>query len=155
VSRTGEQKELPLKEGKGISSIEMPESLKAAERFLRGVLNRISLAFYEDNRFLFLGDLEREEIGYVIDDLKQKGKTFFRYLFTAHHGTHWHDKIKEIRSKHILSSAGHERLKDYQIGFKEYAKENSATQSVTFINGSINENIYDRCNCPFIMEWGF
>ncbi len=70
----------------------------------RNITNRLSLAFYCDDEVLFMWDLEKEEINRVVRKLKNINKTEFYVLITPHHGTHWDDKLSEIRCEYAVAS---------------------------------------------------
>ncbi len=74
---------------------------------IKGVCNHLSLAFFETNkRILFLGDLEKNEIAKICDKLESKGISNFEILITPHHGTHWHDRLKNLKFEYSVSSIG-------------------------------------------------
>jgi beta-lactamase superfamily II metal-dependent hydrolase len=74
---------------------------------IKKVSNHLSLAFFETNKkILFLGDLEQNEISMICDTLKSKGIRNFEILITPHHGTHWHDKLKNLKFEYSVSSIG-------------------------------------------------
>ena len=85
---------------------ELPSCVEEANNSLRKAMNRLGLAFHEDNRLLFLGDAEKEEIGNIVGDLKSKGRDTFRVFLTPHHGTHWHASLDEIRALIAVTSNG-------------------------------------------------
>ena len=57
-----------------------PEVVKEANESLRQAANHLSLALFEDNRLLFLGDTENFQIKQIAEDLKSKGRENF-YIF--------------------------------------------------------------------------
>jgi len=78
-----------------------------ANESLRLAANHLSLAFCEDNRFLFLGDLERNELKRVVTELQpQEKRKKFCVLITPHHGTHWHPDLACLRVILAISSVG-------------------------------------------------
>jgi beta-lactamase superfamily II metal-dependent hydrolase len=74
----------------------LPEIVRRANGSLRTAGNNLSLALHEDNRFLFLGDLEKREIGEVAAELQKKRRITFFATITPHHGTHWHSGLKHL-----------------------------------------------------------
>lgn len=80
--------------------------LDTANRSLRNAANRLSVAFKQNDRLLFLGDLEQEEIESVTKDLVSDGNTGFEIIVAAHHGTHWHDNLLKFQSDICIASVG-------------------------------------------------
>ncbi len=56
----------------------LPKAMREANRALKKSANCLSLALRSDGRFLFLGDLEKEEIERVVQDLKNEEKPSLR-----------------------------------------------------------------------------
>lgn len=67
---------------------ELPDVVKKANDSLRKAANHLSLALFEYNGLLFLGDLEKSEIRKVVNYLESVGKKRFYAFVTPHHGTH-------------------------------------------------------------------
>lgn len=112
---------------------ELPEVVKKANKSLRRAANHLGLAFFEDNRFLFLGDTENFEIKQIVDDLKSKGRRNFYIFITPHHGTHWNNSLYKIRCIYSISSNGNKLCSKMSPHFKEIAKISLAT----WANGDI------------------
>ena len=78
----GDYKEAEHKERhRGLSFVDatedkLPDSTIQANHSLRAAANHFSLSFHEDNRILFLGDLEKYEINQVVNKLKKIEPTF-------------------------------------------------------------------------------
>jgi len=85
---------------------ELPDVVKRANVSLRKAANHLSLALHEDNRFLFMGDLEAHEIREVTRDLLDRERDRFLVLITPHHGTHWHRDLGHLRAWWAISSVG-------------------------------------------------
>jgi hypothetical protein len=85
---------------------EFPEPIRKANESLRKAANHLSLAFHEDNKLLFLGDLEEHEIRHVVRALKDKKRDQFFATITPHHGTHWHNDLRRIHTCCTISSVG-------------------------------------------------
>jgi ribonuclease BN (tRNA processing enzyme) len=116
----------------------LPEVVEKANKSLRKAANHLGLAFFEDNRLLFLGDTEKFEIKQIVDDLKSKGRENFYILVTPHHGTHWHESLKQIRCIYSISSNGSELCSKFKSQFKEIAQRSLAT----FVNGDVMIPMY-------------
>ncbi|TDA62590.1 hypothetical protein E0765_12345 [Sulfuricurvum sp. IAE1] len=89
---------------KPISTIELPPLAKTANDALRTAANDLSLAFKsENNKILFLGDLETNQINRVCQSLSNKQ---FDVFITPHHGTHKGSSMNLLKIKVALSSVG-------------------------------------------------
>lgn len=102
---------------------ELPEVVKKANESLRGAANHLSLAFHEDNKFLFMGDLESSEIKQVVDRLLKKKREHFLIFITPHHGTHWHQTLGNLRADSVISSVGNRLFKHLSPEFKSMASQ--------------------------------
>ena len=111
----------------------LPEAVRKANSSLLKAANHLSLALFEDNRFLFLGDAESHEIKQIVDDLKSKGRTIFSILITPHHGTHWHDNLRQIRCTNSITSNG----KKLCSRMRQEIKMLPGSSFATFANGDI------------------
>jgi hypothetical protein len=112
----------------------LPQVVVRANNSLRRAANHMSLALYEDNRFLFLGDLEEQELERVSAELVGKGRTTFLSTITPHHGTHWHDSLKQIKTLYAVSSIGKKLIGNFRPEFKSFGSRCLATYS----NGEIH-----------------
>ncbi len=97
-------------ERKGINPI-VNLTIQTANKSLKNAANRLSVAF-RSNDILFLGDLENEEIEIIMEILKNKGQTNYKYLIAAHHGTHFDDSLKILNCEYCLVSNG-KRMKNF------------------------------------------
>ena len=86
---------------------DLPTVIKEANKKIRGVANRLSLAFRSPGCFLHLGDLEDNEINVVAKDLYPK--PYFCNVVAAHHGTHFGHKLAGITMCSLLVSNGTQR----------------------------------------------
>lgn len=111
----------------------LPPVVEKASRSLKKAANHLSLAFFEDNRFLFLGDTESSEIRQIVDELKSLGRENFYIFITPHHGTHWHNSLRRIRCIHSITSNGSKLCSKMKPQFKEISERSLAT----FANGDI------------------
>ncbi len=111
----------------------IPKLTKDANKALRSIANRLSLAFHIDNRFLFMGDLEATEIKKVVEILVNKQTLSFNTMITPHHGTHWNNSLNKIKPDICISSIG-KRLLRYA---KNEYKDISETTLWTYLNGDI------------------
>jgi len=80
-----------------------------------------------------LGDLESHEIGEVVSALVGKERNRFSVVLTPHHGTHWHDGLRQIRATHAISSVGRGLFRYIRPEFKEI----SDLSLVTHVNGDV------------------
>jgi ribonuclease BN (tRNA processing enzyme) len=85
----------------------VPESLRSANRAIRDVANRLSLAFRCGSRLIHLGDLESAELNQVATDLE--GATDFFGMIAAHHGTHFARNMNSLSALHLVVSNGNRR----------------------------------------------
>jgi len=112
---------------------ELSKSVKKANNSLKKAANHLSLAFFEDNRFLFLGDAKNQEVKQIVDCLKTKNRKNFYTLVTPHHGTYWSESLKGIQCIYSITSNGnrlHSLMKPY---FKSISKRSFAT----YVNGDV------------------
>lgn len=112
---------------------QIPPETERANESLRKATNRLSLAFYEDNRFLFMGDLEGSEIKKVVRNLCELEKQSFFVMITPHHGTHWHKDMLRLRLIYALSSVGAKGFRNVSPDYKRIAE----THYLTYCNGDI------------------
>lgn len=83
---------------------DVPEYLREANRAIRGVANRLSLAFRCGSRLIHLGDLENAELNKVVSDLG--GSTEFFGMIAAHHGTHFGHRMNGLYALNLVASNG-------------------------------------------------
>ena len=84
--------------------MKLPRVVERANHSLRKAANHLSLAFLEDNRFLFLGDTEAWEIRKIVGALQSEGEKNFHILITPHHGTHWSESLRKLRCVYSVTS---------------------------------------------------
>lgn len=94
----------------------VPDQLKSANRAIRGVANRLSLAFRCGSRLIHLGDLEKAELNQVVIGLG--GATNFFGMIAAHHGTHFSSRMKDLYAQDLVVSNGKQRPNIKQ-GYRE------------------------------------
>jgi beta-lactamase superfamily II metal-dependent hydrolase len=104
------------------------------DKIIRSITNRFSICLFSHCNFLFLGDLETQEINTVIDYLK----THFCFnhvpiLIPPHHGTHWGKIMNDIYAHVLVASNGKMRNRY----FDERYKNISGNCFSTFLNGTI------------------
>jgi len=109
----------------------LPDIVKKANNSLKKAANHLSLAFSEDNRILFMGDLENYEIKQVIEYLERDNRRGFLIFIPPHHGTHWHKDIEKIKWNCLLCSNGPKLCRKIVPYFK------SNLSLSTHINGDI------------------
>jgi len=95
---------------------EVPEAIKKANKAIRGVANRLSLAFRCGHRLIHFGDLECAELNQVVTDLGT-AKQYYG-MIAAHHGTHFGSSMKNLRALHLIISNGKLRPKFKKGYFK-------------------------------------
>lgn len=127
----------------------LPEVVKKANESLRKAANHLSLALFEDDRFLFLGDTENHEIKQIVGYLKSKGRKNFYIFITPHHGTHWHNSLREIKSIYSITSNGSKLCSKMKPLFKETSKRSLATH----VNGDIVMPIYPIGGFWRVLPW--
>jgi ribonuclease BN (tRNA processing enzyme) len=107
--------------------------VEKANKSLREAANYLSLALFEDNRFLFMGDAEKYQIKPIVNELRKRSRTRFLIFVTPHHGTHWEQSLQNIKCVYALSSNGNRLISKLQPGFREI----SDIPLVTFVNGDL------------------
>lgn len=112
---------------------ELRDAVKRANDSLRSAANHLSLAFHEDNRLLFLGDLESNQIKQVVSELLSKDRDHFFVIITPHHGTHWQRDLDRLRAWYAISSVGEGLFRHVSPDFKLLAEE----CLLTYLNGDI------------------
>ena len=121
---------LPSSDGRG----QIPESVRHANDSLRRAANHLSISFHQDNRFLFMGDLESHEIAKVVQNLLKEDRKHFVIMIAPHHGTHWHKDLGRLRSWWVMSSAGGKLFRHVSPNFKSMCR----CHLVTYLNGDID-----------------
>ena len=84
----------------------VPSVVKRANKALRDAANHLCVAFYCDTRLLFLGDLEPTGIQDALESMEEPAHRFYDILIAPHHGTHWHDRLLDVRADYVLASVG-------------------------------------------------
>jgi beta-lactamase superfamily II metal-dependent hydrolase len=130
---------------------ELPEIVEKANNSLRKAANHLSLSLFEDNRLLFLGDTEGFEIKEIVDYLKSINRRKFYVFITPHHGTHWHDSLKEIETIYAITSNGDKLCSKMIPDFKDISKMSFAT----WVNGNISVPIFPIRRLLYFPTWWF
>ena len=117
---------------------DFPEPVRRANESLRTAANHLSLAFHEDNKFLFLGDLEGDEIKHVARALADKHRDQFFVTITPHHGTHWHRDLSHIHTCCSISSVGAGLFRHLSLKFKSI----SDICFITHLNGDVEIPVF-------------
>lgn len=112
---------------------QFPKSLSKANDSLRRAANHLSLAFHQDNRLLFMGDLESHEIVKVVHHLLREDRDHFVVTIAPHHGTHWHRELGRLHSRWVMSSVGEGLFRHVSPEFKSMCD----SHLVTHLNGDI------------------
>lgn len=117
---------------------DLPEPIRRANESLRDAANHLSLAFHEDNKFLFMGDLEEHEIKHVVRALADKERGQFLVTITPHHGTHWHDDLRHIHTSYAISSVGARLFRHLSPEYKSI----SDVCLITHLNGDVEVPVF-------------
>lgn len=123
------RKNLPLP----LSRKDLPEPIRRANESLRKAANHLSLAFHEDNKLLFLGDLESHEIKRVVQMLAGKERNQFFVTITPHHGTHWQKNLLQLHTCCAISSIGAGLFRHISSEYKSI----SDIHFITHLNGDV------------------
>ena len=108
--------------------------IKTLSEKVRKITNRFSVCLYLHNKFLFLGDLESNEINRCIEFIKQEYQTnHVNNLISAHHGSHWGNKLLDIYAENVILSNG----KNLSTHFKEGYKRIGGNIYSTYLNGNL------------------
>lgn len=67
------------------------------------LFDEFSLVFKLSNDILFLGDLEKLNMGVILKNIKECDINY-KVLITHHHGPDWNDNLYKFRFKHAISS---------------------------------------------------
>lgn len=126
--------DLPRLEERG----DLPEPIRKANESLRTAANHLSLAFHEDNKFLFMGDLEKHEIRHVVRTLADKQRDQFFVTITPHHGTHWHKDLRHIHTCCAVSSVGTRLFRHLSPEYKSM----SDICLITHLNGDVEVPVF-------------
>ena len=81
--------------------------IKETNDKLRKAANHLSIAFRQEDNILFLGDLESKELEIICKELDANNQTHYDILVAPHHGTHWDEKMKQLKCDYALASIGH------------------------------------------------
>lgn len=117
---------------------DLPELIYKANESLRAAANHLSLAFHEDNKFLFMGDLEEHEIRHVVRTLVDKHRDQFFVTITPHHGTHWHRDLRQIHTYCAISSIGARLFRHLSPEYKSM----SDICLITHLNGDVEVPVF-------------
>jgi len=127
----------------------LPDVVRKANKSLRKAANHLSLALFEDNRFLFLGDAENFEIKQIVCDLKSKGREDFYVFITPHHGTHWNNSLRQIKCVYSVTSNGSKLCSKMKTQFKEISNRSLGT----FTNSDIMIALHPVIVSPPMIPW--
>lgn len=135
VDRCGHAKFFTSQEYKRLLRTEpIPECTRKANNSLRKAANHFSLAFRLNSAqcwegdLLFLGDLEKCEINKVVQYLKVSSRSQFTALLTPHHGTHWHESLRQIKATLSITSVGPSLVNKVKRQFAEISKLHLITE---------------------------
>lgn len=130
---------------------DIPDATKKANASLRGVANRLSLAFRMDSNLLFLGDLESNEINAVVDNLKEEQRLRFPIMITPHHGTHWSKGMEKLSIDVAVSSVGEKLFRNVKPNYKYVVYRHL----LTYVEGEVLLTNDLRPNCKCTPWWYF
>ena len=130
-------------------AVGLPPVVREANKSLRGAANHVSLAFYESDRFLFMGDLEKCEISHVVASLQVKGQDHFLVTIASHHGTHWDDSFRGIRSWYTICSVGQRLVGHVDPNYRSV----SGTCCITHLHGDIEVPVVPGMGCLAQSRW--
>lgn len=119
---------------------DIPDITKEANKALRKVANRLSLAFRIDSQLLFLGDLESREIDKVIGYLEREERLYFSAMLTPHHGTHWGDNMPTLSCDVAVSSVGKKLFKYVKPNYKYIVRRHL----ITHLQGDVVHPIFPK-----------
>lgn len=133
--------------GKGKSNYPcaVPKETSIANKALRGVANRISLAFMGCD-MLFMGDLEANEINIVVNELNVLGKNDFHVMIAPHHGTHWGHGMCKLNADIVVSSVGKKLCGKVKPAFRNISKKHHITYFCGDFDSSMDRGMH---SCPF------
>jgi hypothetical protein len=107
--------ELTDDEGSNSTTPDLPTELVSANDSIRGVANRLCLAFRFGHRFIHLGDLERAELNKVAISIGQNSRFFA--MIAAHHGTHFSKNMHSLRVANLIVSNGKKSMKNFDNNY--------------------------------------
>lgn len=102
--------------------------------------NRFSVCLFKKDEFLFLGDLEKEEIERCLKELQEKlngDKIKVKYFITPHHGTqnhYWAEIGNYVEPEFVISSNGRRHIKKYAQEYNDLGVQSHCTA----IKGTFN-----------------
>lgn len=110
------------------------DEISSLSEMIRKITNRFSVCLYCHHKFLFLGDLESSEINHCIEFMKKEYQiNHVNNLITAHHGTHWGDKLFDIYAKNIISSNGKKLVSHFEEKYEQIGNNIYST----YLNGNL------------------
>lgn len=100
----------------------VPDDVRKLNKALRDAANEMCLAFFVDNRLLFLGDLGGKSLGKAVEMVLAAGRRDFEVLIAPHHGTRWHPALSKLRADLTIVSNGHQGNRDFERKFTEMSE---------------------------------
>lgn len=123
---------LPLEDRK------LPDITQKAQKRLREATDRMSLAFHNSDRLLFLGDLKAGELREVSKNLVKMKDTYYDIMITPHHGTRYSAAMADLGANWTVSSLGKENLTSISTSIRDIGHRNWAT----YLDGDFSRPIY-------------
>lgn len=117
---------------------ELPDITQQAQKRLREATDRMSLAFHNPDRILFLGDLKAGELRKVSKRLVEMKDTHYDILISPHHGTRYSTAMADLEANWTVSSLGIENLKSIHTRIRDIGHRNWAT----YLDGDFSRPIY-------------
>lgn|GEM_PF-7083210 len=134
-------------QGSKINVEQYKETIYSIRGAIRNVTNRLSVCLYKKDEFLFLGDLEKEELLVCLQQLfvrNDKKCINVKYLITPHHGTknHYAPEIYSyVKADNIISSNGDKRYNDFAQEYKFMGGQSHCTYENDDFCDSTDEEI--------------
>lgn len=114
---------------------QLPQVVREASSAIRRAANDFSIALRNvGNSFVFMGDLEVENLPDVVGILERRGSLTPHNMITPHHGTHWHDALLKFHSMNSLTSNGPRWAHKWSPMHKKTARRTLATH----VNGDLS-----------------
>lgn len=133
---------------------QLSKEVKKANDSLRSAANHLSLALHQDNKFLFLGDLEGHEIEQVVQFLQKKGLRDFVIMITPHHGTHWQKDLDYINSLWVVSSVGRRLYRYVSPNFNSLSHVHLITHHIGDISIPVIHHPWN-CYVSWLQWWRY
>lgn len=117
--------------------------VESANTTIRKAANSLSLVFRQEDNILFLGDLEETELPFIMEELKKNRNLIYDIIISAHHGTHWHPSLFDLRSNICVSSLSRSNRKHFKYEYNDICNALLSTDQIgdIYIEKKFNINI--------------